>query len=140
ILRVALSAAFHKYGDAPRAARREEGEYPEDLTDEQPREAGCIAGRMPPYLWKSSLSSLRRRTIDRKAREDRKVTRVRCKDRESRGGVGDGRRCATRTGGLRVRERMRLDASRIRSRTRTRLCQPPAAAGGPSPTPPRLLC
>src|SRR5204862_363323 len=25
-------------------------------TDEQRREAGCIAGRMPPYLWKSALS------------------------------------------------------------------------------------
>jgi hypothetical protein len=31
-------------------ARREEGEYREYLTDEQRREAGCIAGRMPPYL------------------------------------------------------------------------------------------
>src|SRR5436190_11249209 len=40
-----------------RLARREEGEYPEYLTDEQRREAGCIAGRMPPYLWKSALSS-----------------------------------------------------------------------------------
>jgi hypothetical protein len=50
-----LSAAFHKYGEAPRRrgarlARREEGAYREYLTDEQRREAGCIAGRMPPYL------------------------------------------------------------------------------------------
>ena len=50
-----LSAAFHKYGDAPRRrgariARREEGEYREYLTDEQRSEAGCIGVRMPPYL------------------------------------------------------------------------------------------
>ena len=28
-------------------------------TDEQRREAGCIAGRMPPYLWKSALRDTR---------------------------------------------------------------------------------
>ena len=33
-----------------RLARRAEGEYREYLTDEQRREAGCIGGRMPPYL------------------------------------------------------------------------------------------
>ena len=74
----ALSAAFHKYGAhrgrrGARLARREEGEYREYVTDEQRREAGapaarsparwdgeagCIGGRMPPYLWKSALSLL----------------------------------------------------------------------------------
>src|SRR5213592_1054412 len=39
-----------RVGGPARVARREEGEYREYLTDEQRREAGCIAGRMPPYL------------------------------------------------------------------------------------------
>jgi hypothetical protein len=45
-----LSPAFHNYDDVfgrrgARIARREEGECPVHLTDEQRSEAGCIGGR-----------------------------------------------------------------------------------------------
>jgi hypothetical protein len=40
----------HRGRRGARLARREEEEYREYLTDKQRSEAGCIAGRMPPYL------------------------------------------------------------------------------------------
>src|SRR6266508_502066 len=45
-----INTVKHRGRRGARLARREEGEYREYLTDEQRREAGCIAGRMPPYL------------------------------------------------------------------------------------------
>src|SRR6266516_5855395 len=45
-----INTVKHRGRRGARVARREEGEYREYLTDEQRREAGCIAGRMPPYL------------------------------------------------------------------------------------------
>jgi hypothetical protein len=40
----------HRGRRGARPARREERKYREYLTDEQRRGAGCIGGRMPPYL------------------------------------------------------------------------------------------
>ena len=56
---VRLSTAFHNYGDVfgrrgARLARREEGEYREYLTNEQRREAGCIAGQCVAAIVKRS--------------------------------------------------------------------------------------
>jgi hypothetical protein len=60
-----INTVTHRGRRGAGLARREEGEYREYLTDEQRREArgprrafpsalgweaGCIAGRMPPYL------------------------------------------------------------------------------------------
>jgi hypothetical protein len=48
-----INTVTHKGGEAPasQGVRRENtGSHREYLTDEQRSEAGCIAGRMPPYL------------------------------------------------------------------------------------------
>jgi hypothetical protein len=50
-----INTVTHRGRRGARLARREEGEYREYVTDEQGREAGCIGGRMPPYVWKSAL-------------------------------------------------------------------------------------
>jgi len=47
----------HRERRGARGARREEGAYREYATDEQRSQAGCIGGRMPPYLRIRALSA-----------------------------------------------------------------------------------
>ena len=46
----------HRDGRDARRSRREEGEYREYATDEQRRQAGCIAGRMPTNFGDATLA------------------------------------------------------------------------------------
>jgi NADPH:quinone reductase-like Zn-dependent oxidoreductase len=45
-----INTVTHRGRRGARLARREERAYREYVSDEQRRQSGCIAGRMPPYL------------------------------------------------------------------------------------------